>query len=72
VTSADDAEVLAITRRVAPKFFEEGHERVYVAQCCGRVMVTTVEAKRCRTCEGVPEGRWVTPADLEEKAHAGG
>jgi hypothetical protein len=58
--------IMAVVRRVAPKFFEEGHERVYVATCCGRVLVTVEEVGRCRTCHKRPEGEWLTESDLSD------
>lgn len=50
----------ATVKRVAPQFFEQGHERVYVTSCCGRVLVTTEEATKCRTCDETPKGEWLT------------
>jgi len=64
--SPDLETVKIVVRRVAPKFFSEGHERVYVAICCGRAFVGPNEVAKCKTCDGVPEGFWVTPDTLHE------
>ncbi len=57
--------VMSIVRAVAPRFFAEGHERVYVAECCKRVVITTTPVEGCRTCNRTPEGFWVTAADVK-------
>lgn len=61
-----DDKTKAIAKVVAPKFFEQGHGKVYVARCCERVLVSPVEAKKCQTCDEVPEGQWVTREELEQ------
>lgn len=63
-SSADREEALTVARTLAPQFFAEGHTRVYVAYCCGRVVVKPAEVKACRTCEGTPEGFWVDQDNL--------
>ena len=63
-SNADRETALAVAQRIAPQFFAEGHERVYVAMCCGRVMIKPVEVVKCHTCEGVPDGFWVDPDNL--------
>ena len=65
---AGEAMIKATVERVAPEFFAQGHERVYVAACCGRVLVTTEEAKECRTCGGTPEGRWWEESEVVQKS----
>lgn len=57
--------VMSIVRAVAPRFFAEGHERVYVAECCKRVLIIPSPVDRCRTCGKTPEGFWVTAADVK-------
>jgi len=63
-SSADREKAMTVAGRLAPQFFAEGHERVYVAWCCGRVIVKPAEVKACKTCEKVPEGEWLTPDNL--------
>lgn len=63
-SSADRETVLEVARRIAPQFFAEGRKRVYVASCCGRVLVAPEEAERCRTCDKRPEGFWVDQDNL--------
>jgi len=58
-------ELMRIAAPVASRFFKEGHSRVYVVECCARVLVTTVEAKKCRTCGEVPEGFWLSEGGLK-------
>lgn len=64
MTSVDREQAMNVARTVAPAFFKEGKERVYVASCCGRVIVKPAEVTKCRTCDGTPEGFWITEADL--------
>lgn len=63
-SSADRETMLEMARRIAPQFFAEGHQRVYVASCCGRVLVTPEEVEKCRTCDKRPEGFWVDQDSL--------
>lgn len=60
----DRTVVMDVVQRVAPQFFAEGHERVYVTTCCGRLLVTTKEVLKCRTCDGKPRGLWVTKDEV--------
>lgn len=62
--SADKEKIAEAINRIAPQFFAEGHEKVYVALCCDRVLVTLKEPKTCRTCGNKPEGLWVDPDNL--------
>lgn len=55
---------MQVARTVAPQFFSDGHKRVYVATCCGRVMVKPAEVVKCRTCGNKPEGFWVDQDNL--------
>jgi hypothetical protein len=58
--------MIEVISRLAPRFFEEGHEKVYAAMCCDRVMVTVEKPEKCRTCGGTPEGTWITPEKLKK------
>lgn len=53
------SEMAAVLAAVAPAFWAQGCERVYVASCCGRVLVTLAPPNKCRTCGKVPQGEWV-------------
>ena len=59
-SNADREKLAEVIGRIAPQFFAAGHEKVFAAICCGRVLVTVEEPKACRTCEEKPEGVWVT------------
>lgn len=63
-SSADREKMAEAVGRIAPQFFAEGHERVYAATCCGRVLVTLEQPEKCSTCGNVPEGVWVTQDNL--------
>lgn len=65
--SADKATAMTVARKLAPQFFAEGHERVYVAWCCGRVLVVPNEVELCRSCQGVPEGMWLNEDNLHSE-----
>jgi rubrerythrin len=58
VKSADEKKFAEIFGRVAPQFLAEGHKKVYVATCCGRVLITLKEPEKCGTCGEKPEGQW--------------
>ena len=60
--------IRATVERVAPKFFEQGEDRVYVATCCGRVLVTTEVVEKCRTCGGTPTGRWWDESEVAQRS----
>jgi hypothetical protein len=58
-----DAEIL---ERLIKPFRDQGAEKVYVAECCGRLYVGETPAAGCRTCDNKPESREVV-IEREEK-----
>lgn len=40
--------------KILKPFREQGVEKVYVSECCGRTYVGREPAKRCRTCDKTP------------------
>lgn len=52
---------------LAPQFFAEGNQQVYVATCCDRVLVTLEEPETCTTCGTKPNGEWVGRDDIESR-----
>lgn len=53
-----------LVRQVAKPFFaESGHDRVFVAACCGRVLVTDTRPELCGTCQQEPEVYVLTADD---------
>lgn len=57
--NVDEKEFAKVFGRVAPQFLAEGHDKVYAAQCCGRILVTVEEPEKCGTCGKKPEGEWI-------------
>jgi len=55
---------MAAVRAIAWPFFDQGYTRVYVAECCNRILVSVVEARTCKTCGNVPKGQWLNQNDI--------
>ena len=54
-----------LIRRVAEPFFtKSGHDQVFVATCCGRLLVTDTRPELCGTCKKAPDVHTISPSDL--------
>lgn len=62
--TAGNEVIMGIARAVAPKFFDEGYERLYIAECCKRIVISPTPVERCRTCDRRPLGFWITQEAL--------